>query len=89
MIDGVKAAGVPEKNIIVWDQVEEYLVQYYLKKAGIKKYEPEGRPLVSPRIFGLEGLPGLIRGAHYMSSNLITHDANVGLHRRALRPGLT
>ncbi len=36
VIDGVKAAGVPEKNIIVWDQVEEYLVQYYLKKAGIK-----------------------------------------------------
>jgi len=41
VIDGVRAAGVPDKNIIVWDQVDMYL-QYALKRWKIEKPEEGG-----------------------------------------------
>ncbi len=39
VIDGVRAAGVPESRIIVWDQVEEMFHRGYVRRQNIKPVE--------------------------------------------------
>lgn len=36
VLNGVRMAGVPDANIIVWDQVEEWLVKGYAKRLGFR-----------------------------------------------------
>lgn len=42
VIDGVRSVGVPDENILVWEQVEEYLRKFYLDKIGVTLQPEEG-----------------------------------------------
>ncbi|MHC4942192.1 MAG: DUF362 domain-containing protein [Planctomycetota bacterium] len=56
VVEGVKSAGVKPENIILWDQIEEYLHKYYLK------YEK-----VDPEALGIQvgGCSPALRKEHY------------------------
>jgi len=41
VIDGIRQAGVPARQIIVWDQVERFLHEFYLRRIGIDPAKTE------------------------------------------------
>jgi uncharacterized protein (DUF362 family) len=43
VIDGVLAAGVPDENIVVWDQIEDMLVKRYVKRNKLDEAYPRIR----------------------------------------------
>ncbi len=40
--DGVRLAGVPDENILLWEQVEEYFDKFYLSKIDVTLHPDEG-----------------------------------------------
>jgi len=57
VVEGVKSAGVPEKNIIIWDQIKETLMKYYVKHMKMDEEFSE---------VTFEGCAPRLRKEHYM-----------------------